>query len=222
MTATCALDNDVVLKLAYFGLLDPLLAELSRRGSGAVLGTAKFVIRRRIAVDGVVGHPASTLNRLDDFLAAVEQLEPDPSEVMLATRLEEFALTHQLDLDAGESLLCSILVHRSMERLVTGDKRAIRAIDALVVELSELSALRSAVACLEQLVVSLSGQLDPVELRSAVCSARATDKALASCFNCQSPEVDPAGWLEGATSYVEHLRRDASTVLVKGLAAWNH
>ena len=70
-------------------------------------------------------------------------------------------------------------------------------------------------------MVSLSGRLSPVVLRSAVCSAQAADIALASCFNCRSPEVDPAGWLEGVTSYVEHLRRDASTVLVNGLMAWD-
>lgn len=223
MTATNAIDNDVVLKLTYFGLLDEFLEELEARGNGAVLGTAKFVLGPRIAKDGITTDPVTAQARLNDFLAVVEQLEPDANELVLATQLEDFALRNQLELDSGESLLCSIVVHRSMGRLITGDKRAIRAIESLVDQVSHMDSLLSNVACLEQVIVSFCRRMDLAKLRSAVCSAKMADAALSSCFCCHSPEVelDLTGLLEAVTSFVDHLRLDAATVLVNGLDAWD-
>lgn len=219
MAATHALDNDVVLKLAYYGLLNHLLDELSAHAECAVLGTAKFVIRDRVTRDGVSHDVASTLSVLNQFLSLVEHLEPSPPEVHLATQLEDAAMREHLELDAGESLLCSILIHRSMHRLLTGDKRAIQSIEALFAQIADLEFLRFRVASLEQVIGSLNGRLGPEIIRSAVCSAKAADTALALCFSCSSPEVDSGSCIEGLTSYVEHLRLLAPNVLVNGLTA---
>lgn len=221
MAATHALDNDVVLKLAYYGLLNHLLAELSAHGECAVLGTAQFVTRNCVTRDGISRDVASTLSVLNDFLSSVEHLEPSLPEVHLATQMEDAAMRQHLELDAGESLLCSILIHRSMHRLFTGDKRAIQSIETLMAQIADLTFLRSRIACVEQVMGSLNGRLGPEIIRTAVCSVQAADTALALCFNCSSPEVDSESCIEGLTSYVEHLRLQAPTVLVNGLTAWD-
>jgi hypothetical protein len=95
------------------------------------LGIAKAgnVYLRTLLVECASG---MLIRRLDDFLASVELIEPTVEESTLAAEFESLALAAALPLDAGESQLCAVLVSRNLPLLVTGDKRAITALESLV------------------------------------------------------------------------------------------
>ena len=69
----------------------------------------------------------------------------------MAADLEFRAQTTGLDLDVGESQLCAVLVMRMVPMLLTGDKRAISAIEHLFDLEPRIGWIAGRVYCLEQL-----------------------------------------------------------------------
>jgi hypothetical protein len=219
VTPQVALDNDVILKLARYRLLQELADLLHARGDGGVLGAAPYVVRDRLKKSVPSGEVPAAEEALDAFFASVERLEPSDEEEMFAAELEELAAREFLDLDAGESQLCAIVVSRLFERLLTGDKRAIRALDQLTRGDQRLAHVRGRVACLEQTMVSLAaGTL--AAIREAVCSAPDADTSLRICFQCSSADFSEATCGDGLSSYVEDLRASAAETLAPGISAW--
>lgn len=215
MPATLAVDNDVVHKLARYLLLDGLQARLASWGGAGVLGTARFVVRKRlIAEHGENAH----VSAFDTFAHAAEVLEPTDEETRFAGELEELASKHVVDLDTGESLLTAIVITRSLERLLTGDKRAIRALAALSAYTDQLAPILGRVACLEQLMLLLLDDLGMEAVRPAVCSVPAADRALSICFSCTVAAVNVESVIDGLNSYINDIRSDCQLVLTDVLA----
>jgi len=182
----------------------------------AALGQAKFVIGKRIerqAKRGAANAPQA-LERFTSVLADLALVEPTEQETAFAARLENAAQQAGLALDSGESLLCSIVVHRNLHRLATGDKRAICAMETLAQTHGEVARAAGRVLCLEQLFVRLlAAATDPGAVRRAVCGEHHVDRALTSCFSCASPEIGSDQWAEGLSSYIESVRADAPNML---------
>jgi hypothetical protein len=214
--SNAAADNDILYKGAWFGLLRELLAVVpSVPAETLILGHAKYVVTKRIERQKKksVGNAEQALANLREILVELSPAEPSAEESSFAAELENVASTAGLALDGGESLLCAMLVHRRLERLVTGDKRAIAALESLAATNTELAAIEGKVLCLEQLFVRLLVNSDPTSVRSAVCRNAHVDRALATCFSCSSPEVGPDQWKSGLHSYIEATRADAPKVL---------
>jgi hypothetical protein len=208
-----AVDNDILFKGACYGLLIDLVAAIpcETREVG-VLGAAPFVLRSLLRRAKLNGDPSVIKAHLDKLLQQAESLEPTTNETRLAAELEFAAQTANLNLDTGESQLCAIAVHRA-SWLVTGDKRAVVALELLLQPMAVAAALAGKVICLEQLFVRLLAAIDAVTVRMAVCKEAGIDRALASCFSCYSEEVDPQSWSEGLVSYIADLRSAARTIL---------
>lgn len=100
-----------------------------------------------------------------------------------------------------------------MHRILTGDKRAIAALDRLLETVSELGALAYKVCCLEQAVLAISATVGVGTLRSRICSEPDIDKTLAICFSCFSPTIATPDHVSGLESYIRSLRGDASRML---------
>jgi hypothetical protein len=111
--------------------------------------------------------PAEALAHLDRVLARAERLEPSEQElelaVELAVELERAGQLAGLALDGGESTLCAIALLRGVPWLHTGDKRAIKSIEALADSLA--AGMAGRVRCLEQLAL---GALSPPEVERHV------------------------------------------------------
>ncbi|MGD0579737.1 MAG: hypothetical protein ABSC08_12495, partial [Bryobacteraceae bacterium] len=140
-------------------------------------------------------------------------VEPTEDEQRMAAEFELAAQRAGLGFDAGESQLCTILICRSTPLLLTGDKKAIHAIEQLLDSESRLVALCGRVRCLEQLVLDIfSASPNPDTLRTAICSEAEVDKTLAICFSCH---CDGSGldYAEGLKSYLADLQRRAPRVL---------
>lgn len=210
-----AVDNDILLKGACYGLLQEVAAVLAvKAGECGVLGAARFVVRDKIVRTKFSQDKKVILGNLNAFLSISTALEPAKEEQAIAARLESSALRLGLSLDAGESQLCAMVIERALPLFVTGDKRAITALGRLIEEDNSIAKLRGKLMCLEQLVLLLLTQNSFALVRAAICLEPEVDKALTICFSCQSAGVSEATARQGLESYVRDLRFAAALMLI--------
>jgi hypothetical protein len=209
-----AVDNDVLFKGCCYGLLGRLIGAVCDGVEAVgVLGSARFVVAKKIEKAELRGNPSGALVVLSEFLSRSQVLEPSPSEQAMAADLELNAQRLGLNLDSGESQLCAILVFRVLPLLLTGDKRAITAIEGLVDTDERLLSICRKVTCLEQLVRKALHREGHVVFRGAICAEPEVDKALAICFSCSAPSMAASSIDEGLDSYIRSLRMHAPRVL---------
>jgi hypothetical protein len=210
VTKPTLLDNDVVLKVCCFDIGDELISCASIDGAPpAILKVARYVVRGRIKRSNLADREAAerTLSELLDLMGTAE---PDEEELRMAAAFESVAQARNLDLDSGESQLLAILIHRDFKLMLTGDKRAIRAIEEIAG-----GAVRSpCVACFEQTITSILRQANVDELREKICRERVIDRAIAICFACSSSATSIASIFDGLRSYTDDLRKVAQRVLL--------
>jgi hypothetical protein len=209
-----AIDNDILFKGACYGLLGELIATACSATEGVgTLGSARFVVAKKIEKNKLLRNRTAALAVFFEFLDRSEALEPTQDEQNMAADLELVAQRLGINLDSGESQLCAMLVFRVLPLLLTGDKRAITAMEQLIDADNRLIALNGKVRCLEQLVYDALAKGNHVALRTAVCGEPQVDKALAICFSCTSQSVSLASIVEGLQSYIKALRMEATRVL---------
>lgn len=208
---TAALDNDVLTKGARYGLLTVFFEALALDvAQTAVLGTARFVVSKRVRQGAVTNQRA--LDEIAFVLARCQVFNPTQRELDLATELEVSARELGVALDAGESQLCAIVVIRTIAFLLTGDKRAVEAMQALGRTKADLQYLQGKVRCLEQILLAVLNVRDFEWVRDAVCRAVDVDKALSYCFACHSSATRLEEVVEGLRSYVAAI--DGQQLLV--------
>ena len=206
------LDNDVVLKICAYGAAARLI-ELCTCATlpPAILGLARFTLRSRIERSKLLVDVANAKSNLDIALAGVRLLEPMPEEVETAADFEAAASAANLSLDAGESQLIAMLLNRGGLAFVTGDKRAAKAVCAV------LPKIEQKLVCLEQVLQTMIEDDGLYPIREAVCRERASDRAVTNCFQCSSNAVHVSSVVAGLESNTRALRSDTGDVLVGGL-----
>lgn len=210
----CALlDNDVLIKVSAYKLSGITLDRTTFEGvPPAMLGVGRFVVRDRLARSSRFADGAAALTCFNEMLPGLSLLEPTDAELQQAAEFESYALSTNSELDGGESQLLAILISRSAKLLATGDKRAIKAIEAIAAVEAQ-----GRIACFEQLVASIALAISTNDLQSAICSEPNADKALSICFKCASQApLTAAAVSEALNSYIEHVRLQASSVLIAG------
>jgi hypothetical protein len=209
-----AIDNDILFKGACYGLLVDLVSTVCpANGAVGVLGSARFVLPKKIAGSALRRDHASVLQALFEFLGRATVLEPLGGEQDMAADLELAAQELGVSLDAGESQLCAIMVHRLLPLLFTGDKRAITALERLLDADPRLVPIAGKVMCLEQAFVLALARDGCDTWRRAVCAEPGVDKALTICFSCHSESVPEQSHRDGLQSYISALRCVAARVL---------
>jgi hypothetical protein len=207
-------DNDIVFKGACYALLPDVLATVcDQEDPIGVLGAARFVVSKKIQRTPVNKGRDAALANLEEFLRRSLAIEPTEAEQTMAAELELAALNSGVSLDSGESQLCAVLIERVVPWLLTGDKRAICAIERLLNSDGRLAAITGKVKCLEQLV--LAGLVDVARansFREKICAEAHIDKTLSICFSCISAAAT-SDCIEGLKSYIGDLRKQAERVL---------
>ena len=207
-------DNDIIVKSACYGLIDEIFdSNTYPVNCVGTLGSAVFVARRAIRETSLLGSTADALDRVETFLKEAILIEPTENELFLAADLEHFAQRHTIALDTGESLLCAVAVSRGVSSLLTGDKRAIAAIQVLYNEDLRLRGLANKVICFEQLVVTALGTGSAYRLRTAVCAEPFVDRVLSICFGCNVAIRDARTLMECLQQHIKDLRSNARYVL---------
>ena len=207
-------DNDILFKGACYGLLDEFISGICvSPDTVGVLGSAWFVVSKKIQRTPLNKTIETAINNLRTLLIRAVTLEPNETEQSMAATFELAALQLGVSLDAGESQLCAILISRLVPYFLTGDKRAIEAIEQLLDSESQLARVCGKVRCLEQLVLdALTVHIEPTSLRASICAEAHIDKTLAICFLCSSVG-DGGDYSEGLRSYISDLRKQAARVL---------
>ncbi|TDT88080.1 hypothetical protein DFO45_4869 [Azorhizobium sp. AG788] len=202
------LDNDVIVKVCRYSLGSETISSIQNLGyAPALLEAARFVVADRLRRQAPVAGHASAL--LEPFLSGCQTIEPTDSEIEIAAAFEAEAQRLNLELDSGESLLLAILIERQAALLLTGDKRAIRAMEAIAPD-----EIQGAIACLEQLFVTLNADWGAPIIQTRVCGDQAADAALTNSYACRSGASSAEAVSDGLGSYIEHLRRDCVRILV--------
>lgn len=217
---SAALDNDILYKASWFGLIQELLATVPvTLADAVVLGEAKYVLAGKVKRDIKKRREGAkdVGARLAWLLERIATAEPTKEETRFAAELENRAAAAGVALDSGESLLCAIVIRRDLDRLATGDKRAICALEALLDTSPELKPIGGKVVCIEQLFLGLLETRDPAGIREAVCANPEVDRALALSFSCSSPEVPADHCATGLRSYVLDLEKQAPSILLRSV-----
>lgn len=216
MTPEVSLDNDTLIKLAAYRLLYRAIGAVGRGRPVGMLGAGRFIVPHALRRHRHINDRAGALADWSNAGSRLEVLEPTNDEVALAASIEETATAHGLAMDTGESQLCAIAIARGMSHIVTGDKRAISAAEALQRFVEVLRVLGRRLVCLEQVLAGLVRDVGVGPVRTAVCSEPGVDKAAAICFACSGmtsgTAVDPAGLV----SYINAVRGTAPSLLWHG------
>jgi len=206
-------DNDVLLKGACYRLFShPITTDCAVNRIG-YLAAAKFVLSKRIRQARLRGDAVEVEAELVSFLAKHEAIETTAEEQTLAAALEAMAQDIPVNLDAGESQLLAVLALRTLPALITGDKRAIIAIERLLDATAELAQVIGRVTCLEQLVRHAIINSNASAIQEAICREPDVDRALSICFSCFSSERTLETVVQGLDSYISDLRQKAPRAL---------
>lgn len=209
------IDNDILIKGACYGLLPTFTTggPGDTRKAG-ILGAARFVVPKAISGKQLKSRTITQAQQdFQSFLAENITVEPTSDEQALAAKLEAIAQALALNLDVGESQLLAVLIARLVPLLLTGDKRAIIAMERLLDTGPDLASIQGKIRCLEQIVWSLIEIGLQETIRKAICAEPAIDKALAICFSCTQVDATRETIGEGLRSYIRAIRSDARRVL---------
>ncbi len=177
----------------------------------AILPAAQFSLRDQAKRTGRIANRKVLTDNIEAFIDQAEVIEPTADEIATAAALEEAALQASVQLDTGESQLVAILVSRALPLILTGDKRAVIAVN--VISVSETG---GRVACLEQLMLAIFETTPLDAVRVKVCAEPNMDKALMICFACSSLDVSLENVRACLESYINNLRRESGLVLLDG------
>mgnify|MGYP001791267384 CR=1 FL=1 len=122
MPEPCLVDNDVVLKVAAYGLYGAAIGCLTHESElPAMLGVGRFVVRRKAAKANRFRRPDRIATELEALLGSLQVIEPTDDEIELAADLETAARKLDGALDVGEAQLLAVLLTRGSPALVTCD-----------------------------------------------------------------------------------------------------
>lgn len=199
-------DNDVLIKLARYGMLDAL--EQDEFSPVAILGTARYVVRSRLQP-----FPQAAA-KFEQFLATATELEPTEEEVSRAVGIQDAAAQHGVPVDGGETLLFVLAARDAGAAVLTGDRRAVAGAESLLDDNADLASVAGRVRCLEQLFAD-ELRRGRAAVKSCVCSAADADRTLSICFSCSHGRDDRAEQLLCLDSYISAARAQAPRLLAE-------
>ncbi len=199
-------DVDAVAKLAHWNLLDalPLLTKVPF-AQCATLSSAKYRAQRAIEnPDGKLFHSKdaaiAAIAAIRGMTASIESIET------LLPVLQDLP-----GIDAGEAVLLSATANSESIRLLTGDKRALRALSQLPLE--SRVGFSGKIIVIEQVLLAALSQFGIDELRKRVCPHKDLDKAvgIAMGSKCDAPESSVR---DGLNSYVNEIAQACAPSLL--------
>lgn len=208
------IDTDILLKTASYQLLKQMLVAVPFGvGAPAMIGAAQFVVAGKLKkkLKGELLEAAKS--HFSEAIQSIAALEPNADELKLAAKLESAALATEVDLDVGESQLCALMYSRGIGLMMTGDKRAIKAIATLSHEES-CAYVHGKIACLEQLVLWMIDHVGLNAIQPPVCAVPSVDTSLTMALGCHSGGSPEVSCKEGLASYINSIKAGAPDVLV--------
>lgn len=208
------IDTDVLLKTASYRLLKQLLAtEPFGSTEFGMIAAARFVVTSKFKKKLKGEQLEEAKAHFHDAITSIASIEPDPNELALAAHLEAAAVMFGVDLDLGESQICALMLSRGINLMMTGDKRAIKAIATLTGQ-EACAYAHGKVACLEQLVLWMVETAGLAAVQPSICLLPTVDSSLTTALGCYSGGTPLAACQEGLISYINSICKDAPEVLI--------
>src|SRR5579871_4656336 len=171
-------DNDCIVKVCRYDLVDPLLRLVGGWGNTYVLPTAKFSLKARSPSSAItLMNSKEAAERLFNFLSNAIEIKESDSNKYLA------ALSIHPQVDAGEAILFAMALDELETLVYTGDKRSIAALAEFLDQTGLRSILEGRIKCLEQVVAEIIEISDFDSICKKIRADKATDKTLYMCFN---------------------------------------
>jgi hypothetical protein len=199
-------DNDALLKLARYGLLDESIHLFRCNPTKVrVLATAKYKLlplknRLRFCED------EESAARLESFLEAAT-----PIDIKLANPNLLDALNAIQNIDAGEAILFAISATDKNTLIITGDKTSLLALYSNSSVTEAYNALEGRIVTME-ILFSYLIEHNFSYVQNCVRSQPKVDKALSIAFGISIP-VNQNLVREGLDSYIQHLRKETGSLL---------
>lgn len=200
-------DNDVVIKLAEYGLLMSLHEIVTEAGHEIhVLNSLPYVVG--------VNNP-SAANQVLSSQSSVEQVKKflevvNPASIKQATTFHIINSINDPNLDEGELTLIGCAIESDNPVLCSGDKRAIKALNNLIAAES-LSFSHCIIILLEHTLQILVNSMDEDYVLKQVMRKPDVDKAIRLCFqNATSEDIDSV--ISGLESYINSLKMECSNL----------
>ena len=198
------LDNDVILKLTTYRMLDEALdcLEIDRLNI-RVLDSARFVFKKHKKV--IENYSLEVRNSAINFVGK-------HTEISIQTSDEHRLLVDQKDIDIGDATLIAATFHESASLLATGDKRFLKALANTECLDFIHQGLQGRVICIEQIICKLIEIQGFEWVLERVILNLDCDMALKSAFgsgsNSQCETV-----LGTLNSYIQDLQKTSSGTL---------
>lgn len=199
-------DNDVLLKLAHWQLLDCVPECLGTTWAQvAVLDSLRFRTQRK---DKKLFRAPAVADALASRLAMAAPM-PAPDPTVIET------LQGVVGIDAGEVALIGTLCACAEALWMTGDKRALRALT--VPSLAVVAGrVRGRVVCLEQVLWHALDTRGVQRLGECITPYRGMDTAV-RCIIGSPDIIQESSVREGLASYLRDLEHEAPCLLIDGL-----
>lgn len=208
------IDADVLLKTASYKLLKHFLAMTPFDSDDfGMIAAAQFVVAGKFKKKLKGSQLGQAKAHFEETIATIAAIEPNAEELALAAQLESAAVALGVDLDLGESQICALMFSRGIELMMTGDKRAIKAIAALK-DHEACAYTHGKVACLEQATMWMIEKAGLESVQPFVCALPTVDTSLAMALGCYSGGSPLASCQDGLVSYINSIRQDAPEVLI--------
>lgn len=202
---TLLLDVDAVSKLSHWQLLPELPMLLGRDwvDMSTITSLKPRTARAIVAPDGKLFH---TCEAAETALTALNLMPPlaTPSPTALG------AFQDVAGIDPGEALLFALASEESGCEILTGDKRAIRALAAMPAPLR--ASLQGRILIVEQVVYLALQRFGLEWLRQRVCPQKGIDTAISIVMGSQC-DASEASVMDGLRSYVAEVGAYAGPML---------
>jgi hypothetical protein len=208
------IDTDVLLKTASYKLLKQFLASTPFGSDDfGMIAAAQFVVAGKFKKKLKGSQLDEAKAHFQEAIATIASIEPNAEELALAAQLEGAAIALGVDLDLGESQICALMFSRGIELMMTGDKRAIKAIAALM-EHEACAYMHGKVTCLEQAMLWMIAKSGLESVQPSVCALPLVDTSLTMALGCHSGGAPLTSCQDGLVSYINSIRQDAPEVLI--------
>jgi len=194
------IDNDIVFKLAEYGLLKSFreLVE-SRNYKIYVLDTLPYIAGfEKASVANRVFKYEGSLDSVREFFKLVSIAKISEQE-----NLDFISRIDHPNLDAGELYLFGCVLESNQSKFLTGDKRAIVALDSFI-GLKKITVNQCEIAFLELVLQAMLNCASPEDVISKVKPMEDVDSSIKLCFSNASIE-NLSSISAALNSYIDHL-----------------
>ena len=205
----CFSDTDILLKLMSFGLMKQALAALGVTSEKEVYVTPEAVSKCRQSKRYRTDFRQEILNQTLDFLKRVSTItdQGDPNE------LNQLLAAEDEGIDTGEATLFLATKNHADFILITGDKRALRALtnNFLSQELHNRHLAR--VCCLETILLRIIKQRGFSAVHAQLVAGRACDRAISNAL--RDGAAGEAEFIATLERYLAQLDEETQGLLMK-------